>query len=288
MVLFYCLFLCIFYNNPFLVEFLRTLIMKLEIKDKEVILRFDFMMEYIDVNGLDRIRSIGESVNQKLYHIVMYQAFDDELRIIYYKILTKIKIVQLRNPDAVRLLNTRDYELINRVFQKYSSKIPVGPIFRVKSPVAHSYRQYNPAYFEEILLDPVSDIEKRVAQNYRERFLVTPTAIYQVLSMYSKKDYMDNFLEMDDINKLTKAQIIDLFTVCIRHDSFKLGYQLYCRNLAGPDITGEIMRKINQSLRDTMKFTEFKLFFVHEHFSVFDVEGLSSLIDTLLIVLNRT
>mmetsp|Transcript_41398 Transcript_41398/g.63106 ORF Transcript_41398/g.63106 Transcript_41398/m.63106 type:complete len:286 (+) Transcript_41398:1249-2106(+) len=224
MVLFYCLFLCIFYNNPFLVEFLRTLIMKLEIKDKEVILRFDFMMEYIDVNGLDRIRSIGESVNQKLYHIVMYQAFDDELRIIYYKILTKIKIVQLRNPDAVRLLNTRDYELINRVFQKYSSKIPVGPIFRVKSPVAHSYRQYNPAYFEEILLDPVSDIEKRVAQNYRERFLVTPTAIYQVLSMYSKKDYMDNFLEMKDIRQLTKAQIIDLFSTCIRHDAFKLGF----------------------------------------------------------------
>jgi len=75
-----------------------------------------------------------------------------------------------------------------------------------------------------VLLDPDSKVEKRVAQNYRERFLEkNKEAIYEVLLMYSKKDYMDYFLEMKDVDKLNTKQIVNLFVTCIKSDAFKLG-----------------------------------------------------------------
>jgi len=78
MALFYCLFFCIQYNNESLVEFLRTLINKIHSHDK-----IDKMLEYIDVNGIHRIRQDGEQIRQLVYHMVFYQAVDDDLRIVY-------------------------------------------------------------------------------------------------------------------------------------------------------------------------------------------------------------
>ena len=40
-------------------------------------------------------------------------------------------------------------------------------------------------------------MEQRVAQNYRERFLVSAEDIYLVLCMYSKNDYVNYFLRLD-------------------------------------------------------------------------------------------
>jgi hypothetical protein len=65
--LFYCLFFCIQYNNESLVEFLRTLINKIHSHDK-----IDRMLEYIDVNGIHRIRQDGEQIRQLVYHMVFY------------------------------------------------------------------------------------------------------------------------------------------------------------------------------------------------------------------------
>ena len=78
MALFYCLYFCIYYNNPEIVEFLRTLIDKMKRPEK-----IDKLLEYIDVNGIDRLRSIGEQINTFVYHMVFYQALDDELRVVY-------------------------------------------------------------------------------------------------------------------------------------------------------------------------------------------------------------
>mmetsp|Transcript_41399 Transcript_41399/g.63111 ORF Transcript_41399/g.63111 Transcript_41399/m.63111 type:complete len:329 (+) Transcript_41399:1432-2418(+) len=289
MVLFYCLFLCIFYKNPFIVEFLRTLIYKINFVDMKKQKKFDFVLGQIDTHGLEHLRTIGESINTKLYHVVLYQAFDDKLKVIYSKIIRVLKELQLRDKDSAHLLNMRDFDLIKLICtNKFSRKIHISSFFEIGTPVAFSYRYYTPAYFQEIVLEPSNEVEQRSGENYQERFLVTPTAIYQVLSMYSKKDYMDNFLRMDDIHKLSKAQIIDLFTICIRHDAFKLGFQLYCRFLKGPDINRAILRTLTISLRDSIKFMEIKLFFIHEHFDTFDVEGLSKLVDILLLTLKRT
>lgn len=78
MALFYCLFFCIYYKNEELVEFLRTLIHKIHSHEK-----IDKLLEYIDVNGIEKIRTVGEQINLLVYHMVFYQAVDDDLRIVY-------------------------------------------------------------------------------------------------------------------------------------------------------------------------------------------------------------
>jgi hypothetical protein len=56
MALFYCLYFCIYYNNPDLVEFMRTLITKIETRQEKM----DKLLAMIDNNGIERIRTIGE------------------------------------------------------------------------------------------------------------------------------------------------------------------------------------------------------------------------------------
>jgi hypothetical protein len=79
MALFYCLYFCIYYNNSDIVEFLRALIAKISNRPA----RIDQILEYIDVNGIERIRTVGETINTHVYHMVFYQAVDDDLRIVY-------------------------------------------------------------------------------------------------------------------------------------------------------------------------------------------------------------
>ena len=81
MSLFYCLYFCIYYKNPDLVEFLRTLIRKMDPNTKPD--KIDKMLEFIDLNGIDVLRTQGEKINTHVYHMVFYQAVDDELRIVY-------------------------------------------------------------------------------------------------------------------------------------------------------------------------------------------------------------
>jgi hypothetical protein len=83
MALFYCLYFCIYYNNPDLVEFLRTLISKMTDRPPKI----DQMLEYVDVNGIERLRTNGEVINTHVYHMVFYQAIDDDLRVVYSQIL---------------------------------------------------------------------------------------------------------------------------------------------------------------------------------------------------------
>jgi hypothetical protein len=44
--------------------------------------------------------------------MVLYQAMDEELRLVYKQIISKLKYLQLRDSDALQLLNSYDYELI--------------------------------------------------------------------------------------------------------------------------------------------------------------------------------
>lgn len=111
MALFYCLFFCIYYKNEELVEFLRSLIQKIYRHDK-----IDKLLEYIDVNGIERIRTVGEQINSIVYHMIFYQAIDDDLRIVYSQIFRQLRFIQMRDKDALQFLNQRDYELIRLSF----------------------------------------------------------------------------------------------------------------------------------------------------------------------------
>jgi len=84
MALFYCMYFCIYYRNPDIVEFLRTLVQKMTIVVPDKILK---MQEYIDVHGINRLRKIGENINTHVYHMVFYQACDDNLTVVYSQIL---------------------------------------------------------------------------------------------------------------------------------------------------------------------------------------------------------
>lgn len=75
------------------------------------------------------------------------------MRVVYSQIIRKLRFMQLRDKDAKRLLETRDYELIRIVLQKFTLKINFGELCEIGMPICHSYRAYNPAYFEEVLLD---------------------------------------------------------------------------------------------------------------------------------------
>ena len=77
----------------------------------------------IDDNGISRLRTVGEVINTHLYHIVFYQAVNDNLRIVYAQILQQLKAIQLRDHDALIFLKSRDYDLIRISFDKQTTKL---------------------------------------------------------------------------------------------------------------------------------------------------------------------
>lgn len=226
LALFYCLYFCIYYNNPDLVEFLRTLIQKMAHRPEKI----DQLLEYIDVNGIQRLRTIGEVINTHVYHMVLYQAVDDDLRVVYSQILRQLKMVQLRDKDALQFLKQRDYELIRLTFEKLTTKINLSNFFKKTFIVkSNGYKKYNPAFYEEILID--YSVEQRITQNYRERFLVSKEDIYLVSQMYAQNDYVAHFLKADATD-VSHSQFIELFSICMKNDSFKIGLQIYLRFLS--------------------------------------------------------
>jgi len=60
MSMFYCLYFCIYYNNPESVEFLRSLILKMCYDHIEEI---NQLLDLIEVNGVQRLRTVGEALN---------------------------------------------------------------------------------------------------------------------------------------------------------------------------------------------------------------------------------
>jgi hypothetical protein len=59
MALFYCLYFCIYYNNPEVVEFLTFLISKMDNPPEKI----NQLLKQIVENGISRLRQIGEPLN---------------------------------------------------------------------------------------------------------------------------------------------------------------------------------------------------------------------------------
>lgn len=154
MAIFYCLYFCIYYKNQPIVDFLRTLIQKVNVSASNY--KISGMLKYIDENGLTRLRGVGENINTMVYHLVFYQAMDDDLRICYSQILRKLKFIQLRDKDAIQLLKARDYDLIRVSFTKFTTKIKVRDFTDDETKVglkSRNYRKYNQAFYEELLIN---------------------------------------------------------------------------------------------------------------------------------------
>lgn len=88
-----------------------------------------------------------------------------------------LQFLQMRDKDAIQFLKQRDYDLIRLTFTKKVTKLNILLFFKKTfSLKSQNYRQYNQAYYEEILID--YGVESRVTLNYRERFLVSAEEIY--------------------------------------------------------------------------------------------------------------
>ena len=147
-------------------------------------------------------------------------------------------------------MKQRDYDLIRLSFEKQVSKLKISDFY--KTPVtlkSLNYRQYNQAFYEEILID--FTVEQRVAQNYRERFLISPQDIYLVLSMYSKNDYVNYFLRLD-LSEISHKQYIELFIIAIKNDAFKVALHIYLRFLNNSDMDSNMMEIFINTLKDSL------------------------------------
>jgi hypothetical protein len=140
----------------------------------------------------------------------------------------------LRDLDAKHLIETRDVKLIKEIFEKYPTKVEkleehFSEKFKLK---CRSYRIYSEAYFEEIIIE--YQIERRCTKYFRDHFLREIDQVKKVLEMYVKNDYLNNFLRLQ--NTLPHSYFVELFALCLRNDSFKIGMQIYFRQIRVQDI----------------------------------------------------
>lgn len=186
------------------------------------------------------------------------------------------RFLQMRDKDALHLLKKRDYELIRMSFDRYVAKLDIKEFMKKEKTVSlkcHSYRKYNQAYYEEIVIN--NDVESRVAQNYREKFLVTADDIYIVFEMYCKEDYDEQFIKTKK-NEITHKQFVDLFIVCLKNDAFKIAILIYSLYLDPvKDMDEKMMDILMSTLKDSVKFHEAKLFYLHEHFDVLSIQQMN-------------
>jgi hypothetical protein len=79
--------------------------------------------------------------------------------------------------------------------------------------------------------------------------LITADDIYIVFEMYCKEDYDDSFISTKK-DEITHQQFIDLFIICIRNDSFKIGMIIYTLYL---DLQKDIDEKMMDIILTTIK-----------------------------------
>lgn len=163
-------------------------------------------------------------------------------------------------------------------FNKYTINLNLEQFFYKSYTLkSNSYRKYDQAYFEEILV--TNNIESRVAKNYRERFLITREDIFIVFQMYCKEDYDEQFQQTFK-DEVTHQQFLELFVICIKNDSFKIGILIYLLYLkAQEDIDVKIIDILMKSIKESVYFHETKLFILHEHFDVLTISQLNQLVD---------
>ena len=104
--------------------------------------------------------------------------------------------------------------------------------------------------------------------------------------MYAKKDHLDHFLKVN-CDKLHRSEFVEIFKTCVRCDSFMMALEIYFNNISHSDITLDILKRVLLSMRDSVKFHEQKLFFIHQHFDQLDIFTLHLLLDLLLQQLHR-
>jgi len=104
--------------------------------------------------------------------------------------------------------------------------------------------------------------------------------------MYCKEDFDKEFTQTrkDDISH---QQFIELFITCLRNDSFQIATLIYTVFLKpSEDMDKKLMDILMSTIKDSVKFHEIKLFYIHEHFDVMTIAQMNYLIDIYQDILN--
>jgi hypothetical protein len=97
--------------------------------------------------------------------------------------------------------------------------------------------------------------------------------------MYCKEDYDQQFIQTKK-DEITHKEFVSLFITCIKNDSFKIAMLLYTLYLDyNTDFDSKMMDIILMSIKESEKFHEIKLFFIHEHFDILTIQQLNVLVD---------
>ena len=159
MILFYCLYFCVYYQNQLLEEYLfnqitsigftsildwknkivkrsqgrRVKILITDVKDINdntptseeiaIVRNIDTLMKYIFEIKLNGLNNTSTLHSMEFYHLVFYQAIDGQLRIVSDQILGKLKEIYLRDKDAILFIKNRDFKIIEKSFEKKTSSI---------------------------------------------------------------------------------------------------------------------------------------------------------------------
>jgi len=99
-----------------------------------------------------------------------------------------------------------------------------------------------------------------------------------VFEMYCKEDYEDEFSKTEK-GEITHKQFVDLFSICLKNDSFKIAILIYSLYLKITDMDSKMMDTLLQSIRESTKSHELKLFYLHEHFDILSVYQMNQLLD---------
>ena len=100
--------------------------------------------------------------------------------------------------------------------------------------------------------------------------MVSAEDVLLVLKMYAKNDYNAYFLHAN-LDDITHKQFIDLFMISLSNDAMKCAMQIYLRYLTSFDISNAIMDILINSLKDSTRYHELKLFFIHQHFDILTI-----------------
>lgn len=89
--------------------------------------------------------------------------------------------------------------------------------------------------------------------------------------MYCKVDLVDEF-QGTIKNIITHEEFVDLFIICLKNDSFKIGiliYTLYMNPIN--DVDEQMIDILIDTMRNSVKFHEIKLFMLHQHFDIMTI-----------------
>lgn len=168
---------------------------------------------------------------QEFFHIVFYQAIDDNLRLVYDQIMGKLKEINLRDRDALHFIKQRDWKIIEKSFKKSSKGLFTGLMMHKKyaDQVSRSYKTYSRAYYQEIIVKS-GTVEARTVFLFKEKFLQKIEDINSILQMYCQIDDLEQFSKfMKQIKTKTTIKderVEELFLVSIKNDSFKIAFHL--------------------------------------------------------------